>query len=320
MIDAIRPKLIGSLIIAVVTQVLVSSPSHAHGVVGKRFLPATITVDDPFVADEMSFVVGHRKLPQDEKSGATSGGGDAGQPTGTPGVHTTRFSTELSKRITPDFGISLGAAYQRVRPTDDTVAQHGFDNLGLGLKYQLIKNAEHEGILSLGLDADLGGTGSHRVGAESFSTISPALFYGKGFGDLPDGVKYLRPLAITGILSPELPTRRSEPDRLNWGFTIQYSLQYLQSYVKDVGLGAPFDRLIALVEVAVKTCISKDCSGQATGTVNPGFMWFGKTMQVGLEAAIPVNKRSGHDIGIFIQLHLFLDDMFPKSYGKPFLP
>lgn len=310
-------NLISALMIVAGTLGWFSSPVHAHGVIGKRFLPATVTVDDPFVADEASFVVGHRKLPREAEAGGTGGSDEAVPPAGTPGAHTTTFSTELSKRITPDLGISLGATYQRVRPDDTTVPQYGFDNLSLGVKYQVIKNAEHEAIVSLGLDADLGGTGSHRVGAESFSTLSPAIFYGKGFGDLPEGVKYLRPLAITGILAPELPTRRSEPDRLNWGFTVQYSLQYLQTYVKDVGLGAPFNRMIALIEVPVKTCLSGDCSGQTTGTVNPGLMWFGKYMQVALEAAIPINRRSGRDVGVFLQFHLFLDDMFPGSIGKP---
>ncbi|MFD2273812.1 hypothetical protein ACFS07_29910 [Undibacterium arcticum] len=98
---------------------------------------------------------------------------------------------------------------------------------------------------------------------------------------------------------------------------MQYSLQYLQSTVKDVGLGAPFDRMIALIEVPVKTCLNQDCAGQTTGTVNPGFMWVGKYAQVGVEAVIPLNQRSGRDIGGLIQLHLFLDDMFPKSFGQP---
>ncbi len=187
-------NLIAALMIAAAAPGLFVSPAHAHGVIGKRFLPATITVDDPFVADEASFVVGHRKMPQEENAAGTAATDEAGPPSGTPGAHTTTFSTELSKQITPDLGMTIGAAYKRVRPDDDTVPQYGFDNVALGVKYQVIKNPEHEAIMSLGVDADLGGTGSrHRVGAESFSTISPAIFYGKGFGDLPDAIKYLRP-------------------------------------------------------------------------------------------------------------------------------
>ena len=33
---------------------MVCSGAQAHGVVGERFFPATITTDDPFAADEMA--------------------------------------------------------------------------------------------------------------------------------------------------------------------------------------------------------------------------------------------------------------------------
>ena len=43
------------------------------------------------------------------------------------------------------------------------------------------------------------------------------------------------------------------PKVVQWGFSVQYSLQYLQSFVRDVGLPAPFNRMIPLVEVALQT-------------------------------------------------------------------
>ena len=62
----------------------------------------------------------------------------------------------------------------------------GFDNLKVGAKYQFLVNAEHETILSLGVDAEIGGTGGQAIGADRFSTIVPGFFFGKGFGDLPE--------------------------------------------------------------------------------------------------------------------------------------
>lgn len=88
------------------------------------------------------------------------------------------------------------------------------------------------------------------------------------------------------------------PVTLSWGFTVQYSLQYLQSFVKDLGLGAPFDRLIPLVELPLETCLNRGCGGRTTGTVNPGLIWFGKYLQLGIEAAIPINDRSGKNVGV----------------------
>ena len=34
--------------------VLTATAAQAHGLIGKRFFPATLGVDDPFVADELS--------------------------------------------------------------------------------------------------------------------------------------------------------------------------------------------------------------------------------------------------------------------------
>jgi hypothetical protein len=38
---------------------------------------------------------------------------------------------------------------------------------------------------------------------------------------------------------------------------------------------------------------------------------------VGLEAVIPVNRDSGTGVGFLGQVHLYLDDIFPKTYGQP---
>jgi hypothetical protein len=54
-----------------------------------------------------------------------------------------------------------------------------------------------------------------------------------------------------------------------------------------------------------------------TGTVNPGVIWVGSYFQVGIEAMIPINRASGTGVGVLGQLHLYLDDMFPTTYGQP---
>jgi hypothetical protein len=162
----------------------------------------------------------------------------------------------------------------------------------------------------------------------------------------------LKPLAITGILGVNVPTRSKNvstrvlemggehadeangepmtgeepqierevernPITLSWGFTVQYSLQYLQAFVKDVGLGTPFDRMIPLVELPLETCLGRGCGGRTTGTVNPGVIWFGKYLQLGLEATIPISERSGKNVGVRGLLHFFIDDLFPQSLGRP---
>jgi hypothetical protein len=94
-------------------------------------------------------------------------------------------------------------------------------------------------------------------------------------------------------------------------------LIYLQSFVKDIGLGNPFKRMILVTEFPMETCMSAECKGQITGTINPGIVWAGKFMELGMAAQIPVNSRSGSSVGVLGLLHLFIDDLLPKSLGGP---
>lgn len=278
----------------------------AHGFAGKRFFPATPTTDDPFVADELSLpTVSQRRLAA----------GDEG-----PASRLTTTSIDYTKRITSNFGVGFGASYLRFADEDGTTA-NGFDNLAASAKYQFHKSDAHESVASLGLDWDIGGSGARSVGAEPFSTLTPALFYGKGFGDLPDGLAYVKPLAITAGAGIAFPTRRSSGDEqhadaLKLGFAVEYSLPYLQSFVKDVGLPAPFNRMVPLVEFDLEKPIDRGASG-FTGTVNPGIVWAGKSMQLAVEAILPVNSRTGGGKGILFQVHFFIDDLFPRGLGKP---
>jgi hypothetical protein len=296
---------------------IVAGHASAHGLIGQRFFPATLAIDDPFVADELSLpTIFHIR--------------NRGSEEGPPALQ-TNLSGEFSKRLSPNLGFSLGGTYTLLDP-DPGKSVSGFDNMEVSLKYVFWKSAAHETLLSAGVSWDVGGTGSKRIGAESFDTVTPQLFFGKGFGDLPSAVEWLRPLALTGALGLDIPTRRFnqtisvddegevEVERelnaktMQWGFSLQYNLQYLQSFVRDVGLPAPFNRMIPVVEFAMQTPIEGPRAGHTTGTINPGLIWFGRYFQLGLEAVIPVNNRTGHNVGVLAQIHFYLDDIAPRIF------
>jgi hypothetical protein len=161
------------------------------------------------------------------------------------------------------------------------------------------------------------------LGAPDFTTLSPGFDFGKGFGDLPGSVPFLRPFAVTGNLSADFPTKTESagtpnPNNFNYGFAFEYSLPYLQCCVKDLGLRAPFNQLIPLVEIGFTTPMNRITPGvTTTGTVQPGIIWSGQYFQIGAEAILPANHASGHGIGGLVQFHIYLDDLFPKSFGKP---
>ena len=44
----------------------------------------------------------------------------------------------------------------------------------------------------------------------------------------------------------------------------------------------------------------------------------GRLVELGLEAVIPINERTGKNVGFRAQIHFFLDDIFPNTVGRPF--
>lgn len=300
------------LVLLVTIAVIFPVSASAHGLAGNRFFPTTFQVDDPFISDEFSILLNRSKQ------------------SGNPSVQSTEINIDFSKRIIPDFGFEFHEAYLHQKFEGDGSA-NGWENAGVGAKWQFLTNGPHELIMSIGTTLDIGGTGAHQF-SESFSHITPGIFFGKGLGDLPDSVNFIRPFAVTGAIGTSFPTRSknviTDPDTgatniernpitFNWGFTVQYSLMYLQQHVKDIGLPSPFNRMIVVVEFPMQTNLSQDSKGLTTGTINPGVVWAGKYMEFGLAAQMPVNSQSGKTVGVLGLIHLFLDDLFPKSIGGP---
>src|SRR5579863_6640657 len=287
------------------------SHASAHCFVGPRFFPATLTVDDPCVADEMS-------LPTVDwfKTGDI------------PSASQTDVSAEFDKRITEDLGFGISDAWSQIRTPGGPVAV-GLGNLETTLQYQLLKNASTETAMLFGLVVDWGGTGNTSAGiATQYSTLTPTYYFGQGFGGLPDELGFARPLALTGQIGYQIPTTSFDtsagafiPQVLVYGASLQYSMPYLKSEVKDLQLPDFFNHLIPIVEMQLFTPVANSMGNPSitTGTINPGVIYVGSTYQVGFEAIIPVNGASGNGVGVMGQLHIYLDDMFPKTLGQPLI-
>jgi hypothetical protein len=289
-----------AIIAAFFVFVFYAAAARAHGVIGQRFIPSTLAVEDPFASDEMDLFAVNRG-PR------------------TPEGREMSFGFEISKRLHPDFAVSIAWEYLLVDPSDGPKIAGGA-NPEIGVKYVALRNPTHEAIFSLGLNVEPGGVGARKV-AEKVTTISPALYFGKGFGDLPDALQYLKPFALTGALEVGIPANRrlaGEDDRFNttlgYGFALQYSIPYLQSFVKDVGLGAPFDRMFPVLEFNFESNLNGPRRGSTTAYVNPGLLWVGHTVELGLGAQLPLNERSGANAGIRGLVHVFLDDLWPNIF------
>ena len=137
-----------SVAFAVVVAAIPASNAFAHCSVGNRFFPATLIVDDPCVADELSLptVAGFRN-------------GDD------PSAREVDISGEISKRVTETFGISVAETWVHLKQPGVGTAQ-GFDNLETGFKFQFLTDPDREFVTSAALDVDWGGTGSASISAD----------------------------------------------------------------------------------------------------------------------------------------------------------
>jgi hypothetical protein len=249
------------------------------------------------------------------------------------GTHEYDFNFEYDKRITANLGLAVNYGWN-IFQTDHAKTQTGFQNLFVTAKYQTCVSPDHEFIFTVGLQREFGRTGTQHTGADEYGATTPTVYFGKGLNDLPVG--FLRPFAITGQFSYSIAdkglkaTPVTDPDtglislQFNsgnsnqWfgGISVQYSIPYLQSQVRDLGLPSFIGRLTPLVEITWSSPATSPSTQGTTWTAAPGIIYSARWYQVGVEALIPLNK-AGTNVGVIAQLHLFFDDLFPNTLGKP---
>jgi hypothetical protein len=296
-------------------------PIFAHGFAGPHMFISTLLIDDPNVADEASLPT-FTFLPQ------PTDGGPA------PGLYNLGF--EFDKRITEDFGFSISDGYQWLH-TPGVGTASGWQNVELGLKYKVYVNPEHEFMLSLGVSREFartGATGSTDAALDNDDTSSttPTIFWGKGFGDMPIG--FLRPLALTGTFGYQIADKKlkvigADPDSgeplfnngtsNQWvgGLSLQYSMRYLQTQVKDLALPEFVNKLTPVVELAWSSPASRPNQTSTQYLFGIGMNYTAETYALAVEALVPGNRQTGSHLGVIAQFHLYFDDLFPNSLGKP---
>jgi hypothetical protein len=301
---------------------LPATEAVAHGFAGPHMFVSTLIIDDPNVADEASLPT-FFWLPQPTEASA-------------PAPQLYQLSVELDKRITQNFGFALATGYSWLRTPGSKTAS-GWQNLEAGLKYKVYVNPEHEFMASVGVSREFARTGANgsngaALDNDDSSSTTPTIYFGKGFGDVPIG--WLRPLAITGELGYQIADKKlkvtgTDPDSGNllfnngasnqWtgGLSIQYSLRYLSSQVKDYGLPEFVNRLTPLVEVAWSSPASKPNQSSTQYLIAAGVNYAADGYAFSVEALIPGNKQTGSHLGVVAQFHLYFDDLFPTSLGKP---
>jgi hypothetical protein len=274
--------------------------AHAHGIAGDRVFPATIATDDPAAASEASLpTVAWFPNPRDSSGNVPK---------------ETDIGGEFDVLVAPHFAIGISDAWTAVTTKHETAAS-GYQNMKVSGKYQFYENDEHEVMMSAGLVAEVGGTGASRIGAGGSSTLTPTFYFGKGMGDLPDSIALLKPLAVTGTIGFAVAQNRAEADVFQPGIAVEYSMQYLNSSVKDYDLPEFVNHLVPVVEFPLTLGLDNGDHSWG-GAANPGIIYLGNTWQFGVEAMIPLTSATQNGVGVVGQFHVFLDDL-PTMFSKP---
>src|SRR5271169_1659596 len=198
---------------------------------------------------------------------------------------------------------------------------NGWEPLDTELQWGNFCWPEHELMATVGFDVSWAGTGTGTQ-VQPFNLYTPVIDVGKGFGDLPTSLNWLRPAAVTFELSETFPGQAStdgnqNATNLNWGFSLQYSLPYYNANVAEID--NPFwKHIIPLTEFTFSKPVYNFAPGTnvTTGTIQPGAVYLADTWQLAVEAIIPINGASGHGVGVVASVDLFLDDLLPDSLGK----
>jgi hypothetical protein len=115
----------------------------------------------------------------------------------------------------------------------------------------------------------------------------------------------------------QLADTAPRPNVVNNGFSVQYSIPYLESKVQNLELPDLIRGLTPMTEVLFTAPAGRSYGTRATALIAPGVSYAGEGWEFAVEAQLPATRATGSGIGVTAQLHIALDFFFSDSIGKP---
>lgn len=276
--------------------VLLPTVSWAHGVVGKRLFVEPIATEDANVFSEFDLIV-----PSYVKG---------------PEGNELELGSSFTIRLTENMGMEIAGSWVSLDPKEGS-SETGMANPEVSLKYAAIVSPEHEWIFTPAVSVEPP-LGREEIGAEQIWGFGTGVFFGKGFGDLPDALGFLQPFMVQGDVSVNHALTRHEDDvfnTLSYDIAMYYSLPYLQQFVKDIGIPWPLNRMFPMVELNYERVLNGPEVDHIDATARPGILFVGKSMEIGVAAVLPASSstRDEMDWGVTGIVSLFLDDLMPNT-------
>ena len=143
----------------------------------------------------------------------------------------------------------------------------------------------HETLVAASVSWGIGGVGNPDLHAHAYNTLEPGVFFGRGYGDLPDRLSWFRPFAIAGALVADFPLSHQSRPRpsaalvdnpviVHTGFALEYSTLYLtHRFNGEPPSEEPVKQFIPLIEFAFDSPLNGGYGTETSATMNPGLAY-----------------------------------------------
>ena len=166
-------------------------------------------------------------------------------------------------------------------------------------------------------------TGDRRIGDQGYTHLGGEMMLGKGMGDLPDtpSFRLMRPIAIQAEAGYAGRVQGPANSDVFANLEVEYSLGYLNRYVRPVAAGRPLINLVPYVEFDYsQAMIDSRLTTSPDFLITPGVAYLGDKFLVSLGAQVDLNGAShrGDRAAALCLVEIFYDDIFPALGKNPF--
>lgn len=288
----LAPALAGLMLV-----LAVAKNASAHGVVGDRIFLSPIIGNDAF--PDNAFDLGVRRSD-----------------------YQFSLMPELEKQLSEDSSLLLAGGWSRINPGPHRQQQNGPADLALFLRKATLKSVAHELEFTVSPFL-LIPTGNQQIADQGYTHLGGELLLGKGMGDLPQGtwMKYMRPVAVQAEAGYAARVQGPANSDLFANLEMEYSLQYLNDFVRKLDLRPPVAEFVPFVQFNyAQSLIASRLTTSPDFRITPGLAYLGNDYELsaGAQAALNGAAPRGDKIAVIGLLEVFYDNIFPALGWNPF--
>jgi hypothetical protein len=227
-------------------------------------------------------------------------------------------SLYLEKTISPASSFSIFVGYQRFEVEQKPTMS---SNFGLGYKRVLLSMPSKEFLFTISPEIELP-LGNRSQGSESHPRAGFDLLFQKGFGELPDSLRLLRPAALEGGWGWESKVTGTRDDLTSADLELEYSLAYLDANVARDSVPHALRDLAPHLDFDYAQYLSAHRNSSAPDfELTPAIAWLNSTFEINLGVQVALNRAASSDSGAIAFVWLLgvsYDQIVPALGWTPF--